>query len=264
MKKTAPIGIFDSGVGGITIWQEVINQLPNEDTIYLADNKNAPYGFKSKTEVLAYSIKNTEYLLSKNVKLIVVACNTATTIAIHDLRERFPHVNFIGVQPAIKPAAFQSINKRIAVLATYNTLYSKEFSNALKQPYMKGVHLTKIVGKGLVPLIEENKLNSLQMQGLIHTYTQEMMAADIDQLVLGCTHYPYIKEHLKKALPKRVNILDSGEAIAKQTKFVLAFHNLLNDQIGLGKYQFYYNKPSGKVLDFVPNHKRSSLEFLDF
>lgn len=264
MKKTSPIGIFDSGVGGITIWQEVVNQLPKEDTIYLADNKNAPYGFKSKAEIIAYSIKNTEYLLSKNVKLIVVACNTATTIAIDSLRQNFPHIHFIGVEPAIKPAAFQSISKRIAVLATYNTLHSKEFSQALKQPYMEGIQLTQIVGTGLVPLIEENKLDSPQMQDLIHEYAQEMIAADIDQLVLGCTHYPYIKEHLQKALPKQVNIIDSGEAVARQTKYILASNHLLNDQNELGIYKFYYNKPSEKVFDFVPNNERSSLVFFDF
>lgn len=264
MKKTSPIGIFDSGVGGITIWKRIVAQLPNENTIYLADNKNAPYGFKSRAEVLEYSIKNTEYLLSKNVKLIVIACNTATTNTIDHLRTRFPLISFIGVEPAIKPAAVQSLNKRIAVLATYNTLHSKEFLLALKKPYMQGIELTKIVGTGLVPLIEENKLDSVQMQELIHMYTQEMIAADIDHLVLGCTHYPYIKEHLQKALPNYIKIIDSGEAVARQTKFTLTSNNLINTQTNLGKHVFLYNKPSEKIVDFVPVNDRSNVIYTDF
>ena len=264
MKKKSPIGIFDSGVGGITIWQEVLNQLPRENTIYLADNKNAPYGFKSPSEILEYSIKNTEFLLSKGVKLIVVACNTATTNAISSLRKKFPHIDFIGVEPAIKPAAIQSAVKRIAVLATYTTLHSNEFLQAIKEPYMEGIALTQIVGTGLVPLIEEYKLDSPEMEELIHTYTQEMIVADIDCLVLGCTHYPYIKKQLAEALPEHVQIIDSGEAVARQTKFILQSNNILNEQEEFGKHQFYYNKPSKTINNFVPVNDRNTLTFLDF
>lgn len=264
MKKSSPIGIFDSGVGGITIWNKIVGQLPNEDTIYLADNKNAPYGFKTKTEVLEYSIKNTEYLISKNAKLIVIACNTATTNTIDHLRKRFPLINFIGVEPAIKPAAIQSINKRIAVLATYNTLCSEEFLTALKQPYMEGIKLIQIVGAGLVPLIEDNKLDSVQMHALIYKYTQEMIAADIDHLVLGCTHYPYIKEYLQDALPKHIHIIDAGDAVARQTKRTLTTSASLNEQTILGKHNFFYNKPNDKILDFVPDNERRNVIYTDF
>lgn len=264
MKKKSPIGIFDSGVGGITIWQEVVNQLPRENTIYLADNKNAPYGFKSPSEIVAYSIKNTEFLLSLGVKLIVIACNTATTNAIYSLRKKYPHIGFIGVEPAIKPAAIQSISKRIAVLATYTTLHSKEFIQAVNEPYMQGIELTQIVGTGLVPLIENNQLDSPEMQQLIHLYTQEMIVADIDHLVLGCTHYPYIKKQLQKALPKKVKIIDSGEAVARQTKFILQSNNILNEEEALGKHIFYYNKPSEAIQNFIPENNSSELTFMDF
>lgn len=264
MEKKDPIGIFDSGVGGITIWKEVANQLPKENTIYLADNKNAPYGFKSPSEILAYSIKNTEFLLSLGVKLIVIACNTATTNAIYSLRRKYPNIGFIGVEPAIKPAAIQSISKRIAVLATYTTLHSKEFLQAANEPYIDGVALTQIVGTGLVPLIEANELESSEMQQLIQKYTQEMIAADIDRLVLGCTHYPYIRKQLKEALPKKVKIIDSGEAVARQTKFILQSNNILNEQKETGKHKFYYNKPSKTIKNFVPKNDHSELLFLDF
>lgn len=264
MRKEAPIGIFDSGVGGITIWQEVVNQLPRENTIYLADNKNAPYGFKSPSEILEHSIKNTEFLLSLGVKLIVIACNTATTNVIAKLRKKYPHIDFIGVEPAIKPAAIQSVSKRIAVLATYTTLHSKEFLQAANRPYMSGIELTQIVGTGLVPLIEDYELNSPEMHRLIKKYTEEMIVAEIDRLVLGCTHYPYIRKQLEKALPKEVKIIDSGEAVARQTKFILQTNNILNEQKDLGKHLFYYNKPSKNIKHFVPKNEHSELIFLDF
>ena len=264
MKNTSPIGIFDSGVGGITIWNELVKKLPYENTIYLADNKNAPYGSKSPSEVLSYSIKNTEVLLAKGVKLIVVACNTATTNTISKLRELFPNIGFIGVEPAIKPAAIESINKRIAVLATSSTLNSKEFAEALQKPYMKGVEVTKIAGVGLVPLIEENRLESVEMKELVRLYTKEMVEADIDRLVLGCTHYPYIKKQLQEILPDSVRIIDSGEAVARQTKYILKSNQMLNEHKQEGEHKFYYNKPSKSILNFTPYHSPNKFLFLEF
>lgn len=264
MKKASPIGIFDSGVGGITIWHELVKKLPYENTLYLADNHNAPYGSKSASEVLSYSIKNTKVLLSKGVKLIVVACNTATTNTINILRREFPHIGFIGVEPAIKPAALLSVKKRIAVLATNSTLQSKEFTQALQNPFMEGIKVTKIAGVGLVPLIEENKLDSDEMHQLIRSYTQQMIEANIDCLVLGCTHYPYIKEPLEKALPENVKIIDSGEAVARQINYILKSKDLLNDQKKLGKHIFYYNKPSQNILHFIPKRLDTKSLYLDF
>lgn len=264
MKKTAPIGLFDSGVGGITVWHEVAKLLPKEHTIYLADNKHAPYGSKTKQEILDYSIRNTEFLLSKGVKLIVVACNTATTNTIDQLRNRFPEISFIGVEPAIKPAASLSLKKRIAVLATYGTLHSEEFLASLKKPYMQDVSVLQIAGEGLVRLIEDNRLNSTEMKDLVAIYTKQMLLADIDQLVLGCTHYPYIKPLLKEALPKEVNILDSGQAIAKQTKVILESKDLLNQEDSLGEHSFFYNKASEAMINLTPKSERSHLELIDF
>lgn len=264
MKITSPIGIFDSGIGGITVWQEIVSQLPYENTLYLADNKNAPYGIKTAEEVFNYSVKNTEYLLSKGVKLIVIACNTATTNAISKLRNKYRNINFIGVEPAIKPAALKSITKQIAVLATSSTLQSQEFIDALKKPYMKNIEVIKIAGTGLVQLIEENKIYTTEMTSLLRLYTNEMKQAEIDQLVLGCTHYPYLKEQLRKFLPKTVKIIDSGEAVAKQTKYILESKNILNDQKYYGTHKIYYNKPSKSIHYFVPNNQNCRLEYIDF
>ena len=264
MKNTSPIGIFDSGIGGITIWQEIVNQLPNENTLYLADNKNAPYGEKTADEVLQYSIKNTEHLLSKGVKLIVIACNTATTNTIARLRKTFPNIQFIGVEPAIKPAALLSNKKRIAVLATSSTLDSNEFNKALRRPYMRGVEVIKIAGVGLVSLIERNELEGPEMSKLIQVYTQQMIEADIDYLVLGCTHYPYIKKQLQDKLPKSIQIIDSGQAVAKQTKYILQSTQMLNEQKQMGKYEFYYNKKSKDILNFTPYSNSNKFVFTDF
>ena len=151
-----PIGIFDSGVGGTSIWKEVTKMLPHESTIYLADSANAPYGEKSKEEIVRLSIKNTEYLLKRNCKIIVVACNTATTNAIDYLRSHY-NVPFIGIEPAIKPAALQTKTKKVGVLATKGTLSSSLFHNTSKL-FADGITVLEQEGKGLVELIEAGKI----------------------------------------------------------------------------------------------------------
>ena len=156
MKKTNPIGLFDSGIGGTSIWKEVHTLLPNENTIYLADSKNAPYGLKSKDEIIQLSCKNTELLLEENCKIIVVACNTATTNAIKELRAKYD-VPFIGIEPAIKPAAIQSQTQTIGILATKGTLNSSLFhENVAKHPDVK---IIEQIGHGLVQLIENGDLD---------------------------------------------------------------------------------------------------------
>lgn len=217
-----------------------------------------------KSEVIAYSIKNTEFLLSQGVKIIVVACNTATTIAIDTLRKEFPNISFIGVEPAIKPASALSNNKRIAVLATYNTLRSKEFESSLNKPYMNNIKVFPIVGTRLVELIENDKLYSLEMQNLVQKYTAKMIAEDIDYLVLGCTHYPYIKSQLQAALPPHIKIIDSGEAIAKQTEIILRTNLRLNNSNDTAQHLFYYNHSEKGIHNFVPQEDNIKLIYRVF
>ncbi|WP_299275852.1 glutamate racemase [uncultured Psychroserpens sp.] len=234
-----PIGIFDSGVGGTSIFKEIHALLPNEDTIYLADSKNAPYGGKSKSEILDLSIKNTELLLEKNCKLIVVACNTATTNAIKMLRTTYK-VPFIGIEPAIKPAALHTKTKAIGILATKGTLGSELFHRTTDL-YSNGIKVVEQIGEGIVPLIEAGLINSNDMKLLLQTYIEPMIKANIDYLVLGCTHYPYLMPLLLELLPKHVKIIDSGLAVAKQTKAVLEHHELLNDKNTSPKHLFFSN-----------------------
>ena len=243
-----PIGLFDSGVGGTSIWKEIHQLLPYENTIYLADSLNAPYGNKSKEEIISLSIKNTELLLEKGCKIIVVACNTATTNAITVLRGRF-RVPFIGIEPAIKPAALQSKSKSIGILATKGTLNSELFSLATKE-FTKDIMITEVIGEGLVPLIEKGALLSSEISSLLEKFLKPMLENNIDHLVLGCSHYPYLIPQLAKLLPNNIKIIDSGEAVAKQTKSILLENNLLREPS---------NQP---IIQFITNSSEITLKLL--
>lgn len=238
-----PIGIFDSGIGGTSIWKAIHQLLPNEKTIYLADSKNAPYGQKSKEEIVALSMKNTEFLLEMNCKLIVVACNTATTNAIQELRAKY-NVPFIGIEPAIKPAVTHSKTQIIGILATQGTLNSALFNKTTEK--YQDTKIIEQVGHGLVQLIENGEINSPEMTHLLHSYLNPMIEANIDCLVLGCSHYPYLIPQIKKILPDHIQIIDSGEAVAKQTQ------NVLRDKVGFSSAKdnqpIFYINTNPKVL----------------
>ena len=254
------IGIFDSGVGGTSIWKEIHALMPYENTIYLADSKNAPYGPKGKDAIIDLSKKNTEYLLSKNCKLIVVACNTATTNAIDYLRATYS-VPFIGIEPAIKPAALQTKTNAIGILATKGTLTSELFSKTTNL-FASNINVVEQIGDGIVELIESGNLYSEEMKSLLKVYLEPMIKADIDYLVLGCTHYPYLIPLLLEILPKHVKIIDSGEAVARQTKAVLEKHNLLNSETRYSKNEFYTNEAPEVMKQLLGKH--FVVDFLDF
>jgi len=247
--QKGPIGIFDSGVGGTSIWKEINALLPSENTIYLADSKNAPYGEQSRDEIIQLSIKNTEFLLNKGCKLIVVACNTATTNAIKFLRENYA-LPFIGIEPAIKPAALNSKSGTIGVLATKGTLTSQLFSRTAKD-HTANITVVEQEGKGLVTLIESGAINKKETEALLKKYLKPMIDANIDHLVLGCTHYPYLIPILKKLLPEQVSIIDCGEAVARQTEKVLRENDLLNTSKEKVKHQFYTNSDPAALNYFL-------------
>lgn len=251
MTNNNPIGLFDSGIGGTSIWTAIHDLLPNENTIYLADSKNAPYGQKSKEEIIQLSIKNTEFLLNQNCKTIVVACNTATTNAIKELRAKYK-IPFIGIEPAIKPAALSSKTQTIGILATQGTLNSELFHQTVQK--FQHTKIIEQIGHGLVPLIEKGEIDSEEMNELLHQYLKPMIAANIDYLVLGCSHYPYLIPQIKKILPKNIKIIDSGEAVAKQTKTLLIEKAGLNDGIKPVKSIFYTNSDP-KVLSAILDNK---------
>ena len=258
--STKPIGIFDSGIGGTSIFQEIHTLLPHENTIYLADSFNAPYGNKSQEDIIQLSIKNTELLIKKNCKMVVVACNTATTNAIKTLRANYD-IPFIGIEPAIKPAALQTQTKVIGILATKGTL-SSELFHKTTDLYSDGINVIEQVGEGIVSLIEEVKTLSEDMRLLLKVYLKPMIEANIDYLVLGCTHYPYLMPLLLEMLPSHVKIIDSGEAVARQTKAILEKHDLLNLKKSKPKNQFFTNG-NVEVLNEILE-KKFKVEYLDF
>ncbi|MFV8359582.1 glutamate racemase [Flavobacterium sp. LS1P3] len=245
-----PIGIFDSGIGGTSIWKAIHQLLPNEKTIYLADSKNAPYGQKSKQEIITLSMKNTDFLLEMNCKLIVVACNTATTNAIQELRAKYD-VPIIGIEPAIKPAVTHSKTQIIGILATQGTLNSELFNKTTEK--YQDTKIIEQVGHGLVQLIENGDIDSPEMTELLHSYMNPMIEANIDYLVLGCSHYPYLIPQIKKIIPEHIQIIDSGEAVAKQTR------NILLDKVGFSSAEnsepVFYTNTNPKVLTEILENK---------
>jgi glutamate racemase len=255
-KNENPIGLFDSGVGGTSIWKAINLLMPNENCIYLADSKNAPYGQKSKEEIINLSEKNTALLLDFNVKIIVVACNTATTNAIKELRAKYK-IPFIGIEPAIKPAALHSSTQKIGILATKGTLNSALFNQSLAN--YSAITFIEQIGTGLVELIENGAINSKEMDQLLRSYLVPMIAADIDYLVLGCSHYPYLIPQIKKILPPHIKIIDSGKAVAKQTHNILKNNNHLSNNVNHGKSVFYTNS-NPKVLEEIVGNSSTVFE----
>ncbi|MCF8322345.1 MAG: glutamate racemase [Flavobacterium sp.] len=255
MHNKNPIGIFDSGIGGTSIWSAIHYLLPNEKTIYLADSKNAPYGQKSKEEIIALCFKNTELLLKMDCKLIVVACNTATTNAIQELRSKYT-IPFIGIEPAIKPAATHSKTQTIGILATLGTLNSELFNKTAEK--FQETKIIEQVGHGLVELIENGEINSPKMTELLRSYLQPMIDNNIDYLVLGCSHYPYLIPQIKKILPDSIQIIDSGEAVAKQTQNILSEKVGFSD--GIAPKPVFYTNTNSKVLFEILEKKFGVIE----
>ena len=261
MKNDQPIGVFDSGVGGLSIWKEIHQLLPNEASIYLADSLNAPYGAKDKQVIIDLSIKNTEILISRGCKLIEIACNTATTNAISYLRSHY-NVPFIGIEPATKPAAIATNTKKIGILATKGTLVSELFINTSAK-YRGGVEIIETIGEGLVPIIESGNLSDANE--LLKKYLTPMIDAGVDNIVLGCSHYPFLQEQIKKIVPANITIIDSGAAVARQTKNTLESLELTTSGHS-PKIEFFTNSKI-EVLDLflerigVENYESSYLKF---
>lgn len=209
------VGVFDSGVGGLTVLEELVKILPSYSFIYFADTKNCPYGPKGKDEIIRFSANITRFLIGQGSNTIVVACNTATASAIDYLRANFS-IPFVGMEPAVKPAALATKTKSIGVLATEGTFNGRLYRETTAK-YAANINVFYQVGEGLVELVEEGKSNSLEAKELLSKYIKPMIDENVDHLVLGCTHYPFFTETLKQILPKKVEIVNPAPAVAKQT-----------------------------------------------
>ncbi len=258
-----PIGIFDSGLGGTSTWKEISCLLPNENTIYLSDSLNAPYGQKTKQKILELSIKNTEFLIQRKCKIIVIACNTATTNAIKYLRENYT-IPFVGIEPAIKSASVQTKTKIIGILATKGTLKS-DFFEETSSSINKKIEIAEQIGEGLVELIEAGKVESDEMNTLLRKYLQPMVNKNIDCLVLGCTHYPYLIPAIQKITNNSIKIIDSSKAVARQVKKILEQKKLLNTTTGKSISKvFYINKDKRVLEDILKDSIYTSIQEIVF
>jgi glutamate racemase len=243
MDRTGPIGIFDSGIGGLSVWSELVKQIPEESMIYVADSANSPYGTKSRSFITGRSMAITRFLIDQGCKLVVVACNTATGAAITALRREFD-IPFIGVEPAVKPAARESKTGHIGVLATAQTFKGEHFRRSIKL-YAHTVELHERAGTGLVELIENGQIDSPDTRKLLEKYLLPMVEEGIDQLVLGCTHYPFLIPLIQEILPAGIRVIDPAPAVARQTRKVLEEHKGLDSRLSVTGYRFYTTGDTG-------------------
>lgn len=232
-----PIGILDSGVGGLTIWREIVKELPNEPTIYLADSKNCPYGTRSEEEIYHLAKRLARFLLGQKVKLIVVACNTITVSCIDKLREEFKEVPIVGTVPAIKTAAKESKNKKIGILSTFTTAQSRYQKNLIDK-FAKDCEIVSISASELVPYVERGEIEEEKVQRLTKKILKKFLLKDVDTIVIGCSHFPFLKRVIQEVMGDKVTILDSGEAIARQVRRVLTNDNILS-LLNKSSYEFY-------------------------
>ena len=232
------IGVFDSGIGGLTTLEEIKKLLPNEDYIFYADTKNNPYGVKSKEELCSITDEIVKFFLKNNVKLIVIACNTATTNCIEYLRNKYKDINFIGTEPAIKVACDNNY-KNTLVMATQGTINSERTHSLLEKNIKENENFYLLPCEGLANAIETK--NDSKIDELLKKYLTEYQNKQIDAIVLGCTHYPIIKDKIQSYFPK-AKIIDGNIGVAKRVKFILEENNLLNNKKEKGNVEFIQTK----------------------
>jgi glutamate racemase len=237
-KKQKPIGVFDSGIGGLTVVRALLEQLPNENIVYFGDTARVPYGSKSPQVVREYTVDDTDFLLSKDVKMIVVACNTVSAVAL-DVVQKRANLPVTGVIiPGAKAAAEATKNNRIGVIGTHATITSNAYSNELKR-IQKSAHVFGKACPLFVPLVEEGWLDSKASELIADEYLFPLTIEKIDTLILGCTHYPLLKKTITKAMKNSVTLIDSGEAAAGEVERMLDEHHLCNTNKDHPNVQFF-------------------------
>ncbi|MCP4423146.1 MAG: glutamate racemase [Chloroflexi bacterium] len=248
---TAPIAVFDSGVGGLSVLRHIRAQTPQEQLVYLADQANVPYGSRSLAEIRAFCEAITRFLLKEfNAKLIVVACNTASGAALTHLRQTFPGTPFVGMEPAVKPAAVQTKRGKVGVLATAGTFQSQRYE-ALMARFAQGVDVFEDPCRGLVELIESGKIDTLETERLLRACVTPMLTAGVDTLVLGCTHYPFIRPLLAQIVGPDIVIIDPAPAVARQTARILLQRALSAPAGSLGGALALTTGDVSKLADFA-------------
>ena len=221
-----PIGVFDSGVGGLSVWRELVDLLPNESTLYLADQAHVPYGSRTREEIETLTHKAVAWLLEHDVKLVVIACNTASAAALKSLRLRWPDVPIVGMEPAVKPASEQTVTGKVGVMATPGTLQAERFSTLVER-FASGVEVHTQICPGLVEMVEAGQLDGQKVIDHLHLVLKPLINQNIDHLVLGCTHYPFLAPAIQQVVGDDVALVDPAAAVAKQVQRVLLSEQLL-------------------------------------
>jgi glutamate racemase len=219
------IGLFDSGVGGLSVLRAVARELPAYDLVYFADQKYCPYGLRPPREIRALSARITKFLIEQNCRVVVVACNTASAAALYFLRETFPDIAFIGMEPAVKPAASATRSGKIAVLATRGTLEGELFGNT-RDEFAREIKVNAVYPPDWVERVERGDIDSPETFSSVRAVIQPLLDAGVDEIALGCTHYPFLAPLIEKVVDGRATILDPSDAVAKQTARVVATRGL--------------------------------------
>ena len=249
--SSAPIGIFDSGVGGISVLRAIRQQMPEESVIYFGDQGHIPYGPRPMEQIRDFSEEITRFLLRQGAKLIVVACNTASAAALKHLREKFPTVQFVGMEPAVKPAAEYTQTGRVGVLATPATFQGALYASVVER-FANGVELFQHTCPGLVQQIEQGKLNGETTRQILEAALTPMLEKDIDTVVLGCTHYPFVIPLIQQIVGTDVRVIDPAPAVAKQTERLLEASGLQNTSGTQGHVTLYTSGDPDALRSLLP------------
>lgn len=245
------IGVYDSGFGGLSVWRELCRLLPNESIVYLGDGKNCPYGGRTKEEITRFATESVQRLVSEGVKMVVVGCNTATTAAISTLRDLWRDMPIVGLEPAVKPACLTTESKRIAVLATEHSLRSDMFLSTTAR-YAEGVEVLKVVGEGFVDIVEAGREESREAYDAVRRVVEPLLDSGIDKIVLGCTHYPFLRPHIESIVAGRgIDVIDSGAAVARRVEWLLKRYRISARSDHRAEYRF---------ITFADEGYRESLE----
>lgn len=221
-----PIGVYDSGFGGLSVWRELHRALPRESLIYLGDGKNCPYGSRPAEEIRTLAERAVRELVDRGCKMVVVACNTATAAAIEHLRSTFTELPIVGLEPAVKPACAMTHTKVVGVVATERSLQGEKFLSTLAR-YGEGVEVVKAVGRGFVEAVEQDREDEPATEAMVREVLEPIIARGADVIVLGCTHYPFLKDTIRRVVGDRaVEVIDSGEAVEKRVESLLDRYDL--------------------------------------
>lgn len=237
--SSQPIGVFDSGVGGLTVVRALAERLPAEALCYFADTAHVPYGPQPAARITGYVSDITAFLLSQGAKIIVVACNTATAASLHHLRERWPQVPFVGMEPAVKPAALATRTGKVGVLATQTTIASERYASLMAR-FAQGVQVWQDPCLGLVPLIEAGRWDEPETEALLRDILHPMLSAGVDTLVLGCTHYPLVASLIRRIAGEGVALVDPAPAVARRTEAILRERNALATPDAVAPLHHFY------------------------